>query len=398
MTSIDPSKGMIKDQGMSHITVDTPLKNFVFQNCTFEHVNFVIYLQNVDFKSCTFTNVSFLRVGNVAFMDCKLHNVSFSTAHTVYRPKFNRCTVVGCNLNNIVVRHGTFHDTVLENVSLEHGTLAQTELRECRLNNVSIGSCSMKGVALYGVVLRKCDLTFSAWTRCYWGENVRILESRCDNMVLGSHLCEYVSILHSSLANAIVTNSTLKRTLFKCSELQQCKWSHCILAGLRATECDWKGFSMNDCVLHGPRLQACRMEAGEMSNTQFFDLVEKACSWTNTVHMNVTKTFKRQVRCICVLYDGIVRPALDIQPYSMQEKLPACELVVESECFYVPRETDFIQITLPTPWIPYSNRTDVFDIVESIQMENGGLFCPETRRDGTAGFKLVEKIKRRHSY
>ena len=43
-------KGVIKDQTITSLAVDTPLNNFIFQRCNFESTQFDVAVKNVDFK------------------------------------------------------------------------------------------------------------------------------------------------------------------------------------------------------------------------------------------------------------------------------------------------------------------------------------------------------------
>ena len=375
---------------MKDITLDSPLVDFTLENCTFVNVVFDVAPKNVEFRGCTFTNASFKRATSaVRFVDCTLQNVGWD--ESLYDVHMIRSTVVGCKWLAIRWKHGLLSKTRLENVIVDGAFVQDLAVQDCKVYSLSAVGARFVAPRIETTTFRECALDGSIWSRGTW-DGVTLGRSSAKNATWGLDLTR-VTVSHSILRNSTFENTLLRECVVRCTLLEEVRWHGCSFIKTQIRSSSARGATMEHCLLGDCCLHGCSFERGSFRDTIFRNLIEHQCNWGSALCVNVKRDLRK--RALFRLVTAEPGTALEVKAHAPGEaRAVPCEMRTEGN-FYAPTDTDFFTAEFPASWLPYSTRTDVFEVIERIEMEDGTVFVPDIER---TAFIRRREIVRRHSF
>jgi len=279
------NRGIIPDQQLAEVDVDTSLNNIIFKNGHFADVNFMAGGENVQFENCIFHNCTFFgKWQNLCILDSNLDDISFKhvtinnlrilageatlitfqnaflehvkfdlvgdkkfllpsqTILAIYASKIETIDIHNTQAK-LLIQSTSFLDLLISDCglsgSLQHCTLKNVEFKKVTTNKISFQHNQMSNVKVTGCVFNNAnfsktkfahgDFVCSQFNRAAF-VNVSFTHSdfvacKLVNADLTTSSLYYVRLTDCDMSAAVIVYATLENVVMESVILTRVNWA-----------------------------------------------------------------------------------------------------------------------------------------------------------------------------
>ena len=395
-------KGMLTNERIENVTLNTPLKNVVFHKCRFHKVCFTGDFHGVDFRHCSFLHVTFSKMYNIVFETCMLKHLELPKS--LDSIEFHNCTIEDNNFSFLTLQNSLFSKCTLtkidfSNLKAKNVLMDQSKCFEVNFSHGEFKHCTLKNIQCIDSSWMK-----SKWSRSNWIQ-FQLRKNTLDMCVFSGHSMKQVLFSHCSLKHSSFNNGSCTLVHWRNSNLTISRFTNMkhIKCCFFMTNCDDTWFQ--SCGWECGNWMKVSFKRGRIEDTKFLHHREKEVTFRDTEFKNVQKSQPTQekAQCYFILQDKQTNQTvastyqIEISCFLGNKKIQTVN-VSDKGSFFIHSPIDYFKVdaqpsSLVGRIFPYSHQPDIHDVLTHIKINHQCYFLERKNSE----YRLSSSRKRSHS-